>query len=71
MCCIIYILVEHKERHMKGTIRIVAGLLITMGAVGGMDADTATLSQGMSLAALGLALLAWGVYAVNQEEQNA
>jgi len=53
---------------MKGTIRIVLGLLITMGAVGGMDMDTATLTEGVSLALVGLALMAWGVFAVIREE---
>jgi len=56
---------------MKGTIRIVAGLLITMGAVGGMDMGTATLAQGLSLSVFGLALLAWGTRAVNKEYENS
>lgn len=56
---------------MKGTIRLVMGLLITMGAVGGMDMGTATLAQGTSLAALGLALMAWAVRDMNREHEDA
>jgi hypothetical protein len=56
---------------MKGTIRLVVGLLVVMGAVGGLDADTATLAQGMSLAALGLALMGWGVVDMNREQADA
>ena len=56
---------------MKGTIRLVVGLLVVMGAVGGLDADTATLLQGMSLSAVGLALMAWGVVDMNKEQQDA
>jgi hypothetical protein len=56
---------------MKGTIRVVVGLLVVMGAVGGLDADTATMAQGLSLSALGLALMAWGTYAMNKEHEDA
>jgi hypothetical protein len=56
---------------MKGTIRVVVGLLVIMGAVGGLDADTATFAQGTALAGLGLALMAWGTLAMNKEQADA
>ena len=56
---------------MKGTIRLVVGLLVVMGAVGGMDADTATMAQGLALSAVGLGLMAWGVVDMNREDTRA
>jgi len=56
---------------MKGTIRLVVGLLVVFGAVGGMDADTATVAQGLGLSAVGLLLMAWGVADMNREERDA
>lgn len=52
---------------MRGSIRAFAGLLITMGAVGGVD--NATDSQLLTLlvfAALGLGIMASGTAAMNK-----
>lgn len=52
---------------MKGTIRILLGLLIVMGAVGGMEMETATMGEGILLALGGLGIMAWGVEAAKEE----
>lgn len=52
---------------MKGTIRILLGMLIVFGAVGGMEHETATLTEGMLLSILGLAIMGWGVVAANSQ----
>lgn len=45
---------------MKGTIRFFVGLLTTIGAVGGMEAEpTANLALQGVAAVLGLALMFW------------
>jgi 4-hydroxybenzoate polyprenyltransferase len=53
----------------KGLIRIVAGLLLTLGAVGGMeDPDQSEfLLEQFGLAVLGLILLAWAARDINRE----
>jgi len=53
----------------KGLIRIVAGLLLTLGAVGGMeDPDqSGFLLEQFGLAVLGLILLAWAARDINRE----
>jgi 4-hydroxybenzoate polyprenyltransferase len=53
----------------KGLIRIVAGLLLTLGAVGGMeDPDHSEfLLEQFGLAVLGLILLAWAALDINRE----
>lgn len=51
---------------MKGSIRIIAGLLITMGAVGTLDIDpSASVLVQTSLAMLGLAIMYSGARAAN------
>jgi len=50
---------------MKGSIRVIAGLLIAMGAVGGLDAGSATLTEGILASIIGLAIMASGVKAMN------
>ena len=50
---------------MQGSIRFFVGLLVTLGAVGGMDAPDANLLAGVALAALGLATMYSGVKAMN------
>lgn len=42
-------------------IRIIAGLLLTMGAAGGIEMGTATMLQGILLSIAGLALMAWPI----------
>lgn len=52
---------------MKGTIRIFVGLLLVMGSVGGIEAETATLLEGTLWAFAGLAIMASGAFAANRE----
>ena len=55
---------------MKGTIRIVLGLLMVFGGVGGMEMSEETIPMdSFAVALTGLAIMAWGVVAVNKEEQ--
>jgi hypothetical protein len=51
---------------MKGSIRIIVGFLITYGSVGGIETGTASLIQGMLLAAVGLALMYYGAMAATK-----
>jgi hypothetical protein len=50
-----------------GGIRLITGLLLTMGAVGGMEQqpEASLLAQSL-LALLGLGLMFWGTQAVNK-----
>lgn len=50
---------------MKGSIRTVVGFLLVFGAVGGMDAGTATFTEGLLLSLLGLGIMYSGVKAMN------
>jgi hypothetical protein len=53
---------------MPGTIRVVVGLLVTMGSVGGMDtASDAQLLALVAISALGLLTMASGVRAMQQQ----
>jgi hypothetical protein len=50
---------------MKGSIRTIAGLIITIGAAGGLDTATnAQLIPCIAIAAVGLAIMASGVSAM-------
>jgi hypothetical protein len=50
---------------MKGTIRMMVGFLIAMGAVGTIDADPfASLISNTLIAFLGIIIMAWGVAAM-------
>jgi hypothetical protein len=60
-----YSIKSKKELVMKGSIRVIAGLLIAMGAVGGLDAGSATLTEGILASIIGLAIMASGVKAMN------
>jgi hypothetical protein len=51
---------------MKGSIRFFAGLLITAGAVGGIETETATLLQGTIVAAIGLVIMYSGANALRE-----
>lgn len=42
-------------------IRFITGLLLVMGSVGGLEHDTATITQAIAGAALGLALMFWAL----------
>lgn len=53
---------------MKGTIRIVAGLFIVFGAVGGVEQDTLGLLEGTLWSLVGLAIMGWGAVAAAKEE---
>jgi hypothetical protein len=52
---------------MKGSIRFFGGLLIVMGAVGGIDAGTGSLIIGTIIAASGLAIMYSGTRAMNRD----
>ena len=47
-------------------IRFIVGLIIVMGAVGGMDDPEASLLILMSMAGLGLGLMYWGTKTMKQ-----
>ena len=51
---------------MKGSIRLFVGLLIVFGAVGGLDTESATLTQGLILAAVGLGFMYSGTKAMER-----
>jgi hypothetical protein len=51
---------------MKGSIRVLLGLLLVWGAVGGLDAGNSLLGC-MGIAVLGLALMADGVMAMSKK----
>ena len=52
---------------MRGMIRVMIGLVVTMGAAGGLDAATdAQLFECTAMAAVGLAMMASGVSAMNR-----
>lgn len=57
---------------MKGTIRIMLGILLVMGGVGGMEADVSSVFPLIptAIAFIGLAVMAWGVAAANRQEQE-
>jgi hypothetical protein len=42
-------------------IRFITGLLLVMGAMGGLEHENASIMTGMAIAALGLILMAWTV----------
>ena len=53
---------------MKGSIRMLAGLLLAIGAVGTLEYDmNASVLLQSAIAAIGLALMYSGVQAFNQE----
>jgi len=51
---------------MKGSIRALVGFMITFGAVGGMEDPTNSLLVGVVIAAVGLAIMASGVFAMKE-----
>jgi hypothetical protein len=56
---------------MKGSIRIVLGLLLVMGGVGGIETDTSNVAlplEPLMVAIVGLAIFAWGTLAVSRSE---
>ena len=59
---------------MKGTIRILAGLVLLMGGVGGIENDTSSVAlplEPLAYALLGLAIFAWGALDAAANEKNA
>ena len=52
---------------MRGSIRAILGLIIAMGAVGGMENPETNLFLGLAVAVVGLAIMASGVSAMNSE----
>lgn len=57
---------------MKGTIRILLGLVLVLGGVGGIENnnEVALPLDSLGIAVLGLFLLAWGAYATNQQSMD-
>ncbi|WMM95568.1 hypothetical protein CRP143_gp3 [Roseobacter phage CRP-143] len=57
---------------MKGTIRVMLGLILVLGGAGGIEAnEVETLPlDSMGIAVLGLVLLGWGAIAANRQEYN-
>lgn len=53
---------------MKGSIRFLLGILIVFGGVGGLDADTATITEGLLISLVGLGIMYSGICAMNKEE---
>lgn len=47
-------------------IRLLIGLLMTMGAVGGLEMETATWTEFFITAGIGLSLMAWAVVRPSQ-----
>lgn len=56
---------------MKGSIRIIAGLILTLGGVGGIEAsmDPGIPMDSLAVAVLGLFVLGSGAIAASKEEQ--
>ena len=54
---------------MKGSIRIIAGMILTLGGVGGIEAsmEPGIAMDSLAVAVAGLAIMAWGVFAVNRD----
>lgn len=54
---------------MKGSIRVIVGLLMALGAVGTLDTDanSSVLVQA-ALAVVGLVIMVWGVNAMAQKK---
>jgi hypothetical protein len=60
------VLVVDKEFIMRGSIRFVVGLLVTFGAVGGMESPEASLLLGTAIAAIGLGIMYSGARAMKE-----
>ena len=55
---------------MKGTIRLIAGLMVTLGAAGGIDnAQDKDLPWLIVIALVGLAVMAWAVMDINKDKK--
>lgn len=52
---------------MRGSIRFVVGLLVTFGAVGGMESPEASLLLGTAVAVIGLGIMYSGVRAMKEK----
>ncbi len=51
---------------MKGSIRLVIGFFLVFGAVGGLDTESATLTQGLIIAVVGLGFMYSGTKAMER-----
>lgn len=56
-----------KGKNMKGTIRFILGLLITFGAVGGLETSENLLAS-VGLCVIGLAIMYSGTRAMNKKD---
>ena len=55
---------------MKGTIRLVLGLLLVMGGVGGIETNTVEVipMDSLGIALVGMFLMGWAAYDMNKHE---
>ena len=51
-------------------IRFILGLVIIMGAAGGLEKDTIDISQMLLWSTLGLLLMGWAASSLNKEEEE-
>lgn len=59
------------NKHNTGMIRLVVGLLLVFGAVGGMDHNPeGPLSLQLAIALAGIALMAWAAFSINRRANN-
>jgi hypothetical protein len=65
--CIIHIYTTHKGYSM---IRFMLGLVVVMGSVGGLEHDTATITQALLGCAVGLLLMMWALPKLIQQGQD-
>jgi choline-glycine betaine transporter len=54
----------------NGMIRFVLGLFVVFGAVGGLEADTASWTEFFLATALGFTLMFWGLGKILDNEAN-
>ena len=54
---------------MKGTIRLLLGMILTLGGAGGIETNTEVLIplDSLGIAVLGLLLMFWGAIDINKE----
>jgi hypothetical protein len=62
---VLFVKLVNKEKSMKGSIRLIVGLLIVFGAVGGLETST-NLVASVILAVAGLGLMYSGTKAMNE-----
>lgn len=58
---------------MKGSIRVIVGLLVVLGGAGAteLSSNTEEYVRSLAVALVGLASMAWGTWAMNREQADA